>query len=130
MQKLIRHFYTRMYQHQAWSKAKSAEILDIPSGKDYESQPFVTQIVPLWTRNLDNHWLASNLQYANYRAWPVDYPVVPRDQGRVRLMFHADNTIEQVDGVVETIVKWINERLNVVEGQRPRKRDLQLREKF
>jgi 8-amino-7-oxononanoate synthase len=86
--------------------------------------------VPLWTREHENHRLAADLHYANYSAWPIDYTVVPRDQGRVRLVFHAGNTFEEIDGVVGVIADWAAERLRFAAEGKPWKRDAVLREKL
>lgn len=87
--------------------------MSIPAGDCYAEKALVTQIVPIWTRSRDNHHLAAHLHYANLTAWPVDYPVVPKEQGRVRLEFHSDNTIDQVDALIRVIMEWAGEMLEM-----------------
>lgn len=47
----------------------------------------------------------------NYVAWPIEFPAVPRGAARVRLCFHAENTIAEVDGLVSTIGSWLKARV-------------------
>ncbi|KAF2843263.1 class II aminotransferase/8-amino-7-oxononanoate synthase [Patellaria atrata CBS 101060] len=130
LQTLVRHFYRKMFDHPSFTIAKEAGILDLPSGLNFEGKEFVSQIVPVWTRNEDNHQLAANMQYADYNAWPIDFPVVPRDQGRVRLVFHTDNTIDEIDGLVEIIIQWAEEKMEYMKDRTHWKRQLILKEKL
>ena len=66
----------------------------------YETEQFLTHVVPICTREKENHLLAAHLQSANYCAWPIDHPAAPKGQGRVRLVFYAANTEAEVDLLV------------------------------
>ena len=37
-------------------------------------------------------------------------PTVPKGKERVRVCLHAGNTVEEIDGLVETILAWLNGR--------------------
>ncbi|OSX59587.1 hypothetical protein POSPLADRAFT_1150265 [Postia placenta MAD-698-R-SB12] len=50
--------------------------------------------------------LASFLQRLGYAALPIPYPVVPRGQERIRIVVHARNTEEEVDGLLGHMVEW------------------------
>lgn len=113
LQSALRYFYRTIQSHPLWEKANTAGILSIPSRDGYEHKDIVTQIVPIWTRARDNHHLAAHLHYADVTAWPVDYPVVPKEQGRVRLVLHAHNTPAQIDLLVKVIMEWANEMLEM-----------------
>lgn len=101
-----------MHSHPVWPAATKHGILALPSGEGYEKERWLTHIVPVWTKARDNHHLAAHLQYDEYTAWPVDYPVVPKGQGRIRLVFHAHNTPMEVDGLIKRICEWAQEILD------------------
>ena len=68
--------------------------------------------MPICTREKENHLLATHLQSANYCAWPIDHPAVPKGQGRVRLVFHAGNTEAEVDVLVSLVCGFAQEVLD------------------
>ncbi|KAF9889904.1 synthase [Aspergillus nanangensis] len=115
LQQNLRYFHHSIQSHPLWPKATAAHILAIPAGKDYAQKPFLTQIVPIWTRARDNHHLAAHIHFGDMTAWPVDYPVVPKEQGRVRLVFHAGNDRQQIDRLVGVIMEWAGEMLEMNE---------------
>ena len=80
---------------------------------DWEALPFVTQICPVWTRPKHNFYLALHLQATGYTVYPVSFPVVPKGADRVRVIFHAHNTDEQVRGLAAAICGWAVEMLQV-----------------
>ena len=48
---------------------------------------------------------------------PVQYPVVPVGQSRLRITLHAENTVTQVTRLVEEIFKWVEEIIDIEEGR-------------
>lgn len=84
-------------------------ILSIPISEDWESREFLAHCVPVWTRQRFNFWLIFDLQLANFCAFPIDYPTVPKGQSRTRLIFHAANTKAEVDVLASTICSLAQE---------------------
>jgi hypothetical protein len=37
---------------------------------------------------------------------PITWPTVPKGKDRVRICLHAGNTKEEVDGLIDEILKW------------------------
>jgi hypothetical protein len=118
MQHLLRHFYHKIHSNPTWAPAITSGLFTIPTGDNYQNERFLTHVVPIWTRERENHLLAAHLHLADYCAWPIDYPVVPKGQGRVRLVFHAANTEEQVETLVELICEWGREMLEYEAAER------------
>lgn len=85
--------------------------------ESWESQRFVTHICPVWTpRPKNNFWLSFHLQLAGYAAYPVYFPIVPKQQERVRLVIHAGNTEEEIRGLVASICSFGKEMLEIEES--------------
>ena len=101
---------------QIWEIAVERGILDVPLYSDWEDKPFLTHIVPIWTRQRYSYWLVFHLNIRNFRAFPVEYPVVPKGQSRVRLVFHANNTENEVERLVSAISEWAKEMINIEAG--------------
>jgi 8-amino-7-oxononanoate synthase len=57
------------------------------------------------------------LLLANIVALNIAFPIVPRGESRVRFVFHAHNTKEQVDATVTAICDWAREMLDIENGQ-------------
>lgn len=105
-----------MSDNPIWEKANDMGILSIPLSEDWEDREFIVHVVALWTRQRYNWWLTFHLQLAGISAFPIDYPTVPKGQGRIRLMFHAGNTEEQVDHLTITVCEWAKEMIEIEEG--------------
>ena len=88
-------------------------ILSVPLSEDWEEQPFLTHIVPIWTRQRYSYWLVFHLHLSEFCTFPVEYPTVPKGQSRVRVAFHANNTESQVDGLVGAICEWAQEMMSI-----------------
>jgi len=65
------------------------------------------------TKEKENHFLYLHLALANYWAFPIDPPVVPKGTGRVRLVFKATNTEAEVEGLANAICEWAQEMLDI-----------------
>lgn len=105
-----------MEANEHWSKASEMGILSIPVISDWAERDFNAHIVPLRTRQRYNWWLVFHLQLAGISAFPIDYPTVPRGQSRIRLMFHAANTEEQVETLASAICNWAAEMIEIEES--------------
>ncbi|KAI2921510.1 hypothetical protein CBS147371_2766 [Aspergillus niger] len=54
--------------------------------------------------------LAAACQQRGFMVHPIMSPTVPKGKERVRVCLHAGNTVEEIDGLVETILEWLNGR--------------------
>ena len=88
-------------------------ILSVPLTDGWEKRPFLTPIVPVWTKAGYHHRLFSHLALSKICAFAVQFPTVPKEHPRVRLVFHADHTKADVERVVAAICAWANEMLQV-----------------
>ncbi|KAJ5607370.1 class II aminotransferase/8-amino-7-oxononanoate synthase [Penicillium hordei] len=113
IQHLVKYFFETITENPVWDEANEEGILSIPLAEDWESRPFLTQVVPVMTRQRYTLWLCYHMQLAGICAFPIDYPVVPKGQGRLRVVFHATNTKEEVEKLAETICEWAQEMLDI-----------------
>ncbi|KAK3984266.1 putative aminotransferase [Cladorrhinum sp. PSN332] len=116
LQSIIRFFYTALMSHPGWEHAVETGLLSVPLAQDWESRPFLTHIIPLWTRQKYTHWLNFHLLFAGFYLFHVEHPVVPHGQSRLKLTLHADNTEEQVQGLVDALYEWIDEMEEIEES--------------
>ncbi|KAG5963907.1 hypothetical protein E4U56_002551 [Claviceps arundinis] len=116
VQQLIKYFLRCTESDPYWSKANEQGILVLPNYDDCEPRDFNAPIVSLKSRPRYIWWLAFHLHSSNISAVPVDYPAVSRGQGRIRFMFHAVNTEEQVEFLVKKIGEWAAEMMEIEAG--------------
>jgi len=50
---------------------------------------------------------------AGYSLFPIDYPVVPKGQSRVRLIVHGGNTEAEIDGMAKALFEWAEEMIEI-----------------
>lgn len=112
----MKHFFKTITSNAIWEEATKRGILFVPLSEDWDEQPFLTHIVPIWTRQRYSYWLVFHLHFFKCCAFPVEYPTVPKGQGRVRLAFHANNTASQIDELVNAICEWAQEMMKIEEG--------------
>ncbi|KAF4997928.1 hypothetical protein FGRMN_3519 [Fusarium graminum] len=117
LQYLVRMFCDIIMEDDTWQDAVDAGICSIPVSEGVESRSFVTQFLPVWTRQGQNYFLTMHLHRDGFNATPVDPPVVPRGTGRVRLIVHAGNTEEQVRGLAASVIQWAREMLEIQGGE-------------
>ncbi|KAI9151266.1 5-aminolevulinate synthase [Paramyrothecium foliicola] len=113
IQHLIRYFFKAISSSSVWEEASSMGILSIPLCEDWEDNDFLTHIIPVWTRQRYNYFLVFHLQLSGICAFPIDYPTVPKGQGRIRLIFHGCNTEAEVDKLVDRICKFAREMIDI-----------------
>jgi len=116
IQHLVRYFFALLEQDPDWEKASEEDMLYIPIMGDWESRDWQAHIVPLWTRQRYNYWLVFHLQLSGICAFPIDYPTVPKGQGRIRLMFHAGNTEKEVENLASIVCSFAREMISIEEG--------------
>ncbi|KAJ6149148.1 8-amino-7-oxononanoate synthase [Penicillium samsonianum] len=115
VQHVVKLFLTTITSHPVWDRANDAGILRIPlyEEDDWDSLPFVTQICPIWTRPKHNFYLAIHLQLAGYSVYPISFPVVPKGSDRIRIIFHAQNTDSEIQGLAQCTCEWAEEMLQI-----------------
>jgi 8-amino-7-oxononanoate synthase len=119
LQHNTKFFLEELHSNPIWEEASDAGILRMPVYEEegWDSRPFVTHICPVWTpRPKNNIWLSFHLQLAGYAAYPVFFPIVPKQQERVRIIIHAGNTEEEIRGLVASICAFGEEMLEIEES--------------
>lgn len=115
VQSLARTFFETLVSHPLWPIARRKGLLDVPLADGWEDRPFLTHIVTIWTRQNYLYWIYLHLLSASYFVLPVQHPVVPIGQSRLRVTYHAENTIAQIVGFVEQIFAWVEEIIPIEE---------------
>ncbi|KAI1110620.1 8-amino-7-oxononanoate synthase [Nemania sp. NC0429] len=117
IQRNVKYFFNLLTSSPVWDEAVEEGLLRIPLlEEDWEARPFQTHIVPLRTRPGHEMFLFFQLTLNNMNAYPMVFPVVPKGESRIRLVFHAHNTLEQIDALASTIFDWASEMLNIQNG--------------
>ncbi|KAK2608212.1 hypothetical protein N8I77_006836 [Diaporthe amygdali] len=116
IQELARHFYESITSHPDWEKAQEDGLLSVPLVEGWEERPFFTHIVTVSTRQKYVWWLYFALLSAGFCTFPVNYPVVPLGQGRLRIILHASNTHEQVTQFIDATFAWVEEMREIEAG--------------
>lgn len=114
---MVKLFLKKLTSSPIWDQANDAGFLRIPLyDDDWESQAFVSQILPIRTRPKHNYFLAFHLLLAGYSAYPISFPGVAKGKDRVRLVFHAANTDDEVEALAVCICDWAKEILEIEEA--------------
>ncbi|KAK7211020.1 hypothetical protein V2G26_018198 [Clonostachys chloroleuca] len=121
VQDLAQTFWEYLTTHPDWENARSRGLLSIPLAKDWEDRPFLVHIAAVHTRIQYIYWLYFHLIFSSYCTFPVEYPVVPLNQSRLRVTFHPCNTHEQVRGLVEAMFDWVREMIEIEEERSAQK---------
>lgn len=120
IQAVVKHFYATITETPIFEDAVDAGIFKIPLADDWESLPFVTHIVPVYTRARYAHYLYLHLLLnAKTNTVPVGFPAVPKGTERVRLVFHAHNNDEEVERIAGAICDWAKEMMEIESGHKP-----------
>ena len=117
IQNSVRHFLKTITAHPVWDEAVDKGILNIPLAEDYESIEHLTHIVPVLTRPKHELYLFFHLMINNINAYAISFPVVPKGESRVRLVFHAHNGLNQAETLATVICEWAQEMLNIEVGK-------------
>ncbi|KAI9658935.1 MAG: putative secondary metabolism biosynthetic enzyme [Bathelium mastoideum] len=113
LQRLVKHFFSLIAENMTWQHAMRNGVIDVPLLRGWEQRPFVTPIVPIFTRPQYATWMVFHLTFSQISAVPVDVPTVRKGQSRVRLTFHAHNTEAHVEKLVTTIAEWAQEMMDL-----------------
>jgi 8-amino-7-oxononanoate synthase len=116
IQRSVRHFFQALEANPIWEEAVDEGLLSIPLLEDWETRSYQTHIVPLRTRTRHEQFLFFQLLLNGINAYPMAFPVVPKGQSRIRLVFHAHNTPDQVNKLVAVICDWAKEMLEIERG--------------
>ncbi|KAI1148833.1 8-amino-7-oxononanoate synthase [Nemania diffusa] len=117
VQRNVKYFFKKLTSSPVWDQAIETGLLSIPLlDTEWEQTPYLSHIVPLLTRTGHELFLFWQLVLNNINAYPMQFPVVPKGKNRMRLMFHAHNTSEQIDKLVSTILDWASEMLDIEKG--------------
>lgn len=120
IQSAVRHFYATITDNPTFDDAVDAGIIQVPRVDDCESLPFLTHIVPVHTRPRYNHYLYLHLLLvAKINTVPVGFPAVPKGTERVRMVFHAHNTNDEVERAASAICDWAKEMLEIESRGKP-----------
>ncbi|KAJ2986090.1 hypothetical protein NUW58_g5194 [Xylaria curta] len=117
VQDRVAQFFTTMASHPIWDEANETGILSIPLMNDWEDREYLTQIVAVRTQPGHERFLFFHLLTNGINAYPMAFPVVAKGQTRVRLVFHAHNTPEQVDKVANAICDFAAEMIEIKHGK-------------
>ncbi|KAI0112237.1 5-aminolevulinate synthase [Nemania sp. FL0031] len=113
IQNLARLFFELITSHPAWPIAKEKGLLRVPLVDGWEERPFLSHIIPILTRPKYTYWLYFHLLAQSFSVFPVEHPVVPLGQGRLRVIMHSSNNEEQVRRFVKEIFSWVGEMLDI-----------------
>jgi 8-amino-7-oxononanoate synthase len=103
VQSNVRLFFSTLTSHTLWDKARDACVLHVPLVQGWQDREVLTHIVTVSTRQRHTYWLFVHLMAAGFSVFPVPCPIVPLGQSRLRIIFHADHTAEQIEGLVNTM---------------------------
>ncbi|KAI0468002.1 putative aminotransferase [Xylaria cf. heliscus] len=116
IQHLVKHFLKITASNPIFEKASDMGIVWVPLCDDWETRDFISHVISIRTRDKYSYWLAFHLQFAGYCLFPIDYPVVPKGQSRVRLVIHGGNTEAEVEGMANSLFEWAQEMIDIETG--------------
>ncbi|KAG8830022.1 hypothetical protein FRC18_008745 [Serendipita sp. 400] len=96
LQGLARYFVEQFLAHQF-----APELVRLPWSKTLLYTPIVPLLSPCAKP------LALYLQGRGFLVRPITHPTVPKGQDRVRVCLHANNTEDQINGLLKGIRSWI-----------------------
>lgn len=117
MKHLVKHFERSITADAEWESITKAGTCSIPLFDPTSSRDYITQFIPVWTREKYNYFLAVHLLGNNFSAVPINPPVVPRGTGRVRLIIHAANTEQEVTALANSVLDWAKEMRAIETGR-------------
>ena len=112
----VKYFFRQLTNDPVWEDALDAGLLSCPLTEDWEQRPYHSHIVPIRTRPRHEQYLFFHLSLSGMNAYNISYPVVPKGSSRIRLVFHAHNTEQELDKAVAAICSWAAEMLDIEEG--------------
>lgn len=116
IQTLAMLFFDTLTSHPVWPEASRRGLLCVPLVDGWEERPFLAHILPVMTRPKYTWWLYFQLLAQGFCVFPVEHPVVPAGKGRLRVIIHATNTEDQVQGFIDAIFSWVQEMIQIEDG--------------
>ncbi|RYC65395.1 hypothetical protein CHU98_g805 [Xylaria longipes] len=116
IQHVVKYFLRTATSNLVFEKASDMGIVWVPLCDDWETRDFISHVTPIRTRDKYSYWLAFYLQFAGYCLFPIDYPVVPKGQSRVRFVIHGGNTEAEVEGMANSLFEWAQEMIDIETG--------------
>ncbi|RAL11927.1 aminotransferase class I/II-fold pyridoxal phosphate-dependent enzyme [Aspergillus homomorphus CBS 101889] len=117
LQHNILYTYRLLTNHPQWQEVKRRGIIRLPTEIGWHSREFKSAIFAFITQTGKARYLAKRLQEAKFWVNAVEFPIVPKNLGRVRVTIHADNTEEQIGMVVQMIMGWAMEQAGSETGE-------------
>ncbi|KAF3020625.1 hypothetical protein E8E14_011735 [Neopestalotiopsis sp. 37M] len=117
IQDLARLFFDSLTAHSLWDAAATRGLLRVPLADGWEDRSFLAHIIPVSTQQKYTWWLYFHLLAHSFCVFPVEHPIVPMGQGRLRVILHAANTEEQVQRFVDSIYTWVEEMMDIEDGK-------------
>ncbi|KAF5627068.1 8-amino-7-oxononanoate synthase [Fusarium sp. NRRL 52700] len=108
VQSNIKLFYSAVIEHRGWPTCQHLGIIAIPMKP--ASNTVKSPIIPVLAHRGGAASLGQFLSNAKFRVLVVHFPVVPKDEERVRINLHADHTSDQILSLVDLILEWTQSR--------------------
>ncbi|ROT42958.1 PLP-dependent transferase [Sodiomyces alkalinus F11] len=115
LHQLTTFYLDTLTSHPVYKKAYKKGLLKMPVHEDgsWHETP-ITHIVPLWTpRKKHALYLTFHLTRDGINGCYIVFPIVGKGEDRVRLLLHAHNTKEQVMTLIDSIITWTQEMLDI-----------------
>ena len=116
LQDLNKIFLSLISTDSVIDQAKDFGILSFPTSDDWEERTLFSHVVPIRTQPKRAFWLCFHLIERGLSAMPMEFPTVPKGQDRIRLTFHATNTVAEVEELVHAISEWAQEMIEIDRG--------------
>jgi 8-amino-7-oxononanoate synthase len=113
----VKYFFESLLANPVWEEAMDEGLISVPLAEDWEERSFHSHVVPVKLRPGHEHYLFVHLAVANMNAYCISYPIAPKGTGRIRLVFHAHNTKEEIDRLIEVVSDWVVEMLEMERGE-------------
>ncbi|KAF7594369.1 hypothetical protein BBP40_009350 [Aspergillus hancockii] len=106
LQENLRFFYQNLTASPWWKEAKQQGVFSLPTEEAWQSVPFLAPIIALAVQTGKAKDLAQRLHRAKFWVNPVNFPLVPKNKDRIRIVVHSDNTKNQIKAIVLLIMGW------------------------
>ncbi|KAF8588243.1 PLP-dependent transferase [Ramaria rubella] len=103
--RLCAHF---LFSLRRYLQNSPSDLLFIPEVQHDPSINVLSPIIPLLTPY--PRPLAAHLQNLGFLTRPITHPTVPKGMDRVRICLHAGNTLQEVNGLLTSIIAWVSAR--------------------
>ncbi|CAG8948468.1 unnamed protein product [Penicillium salamii] len=110
LQRNITYLYNHLENQPQWEAILRLEILRVPILRGWEMRPFQTPIVTVYTQKGQSKPLSIELRGRGYSVQQGGHPFIPRGLEGIRIMVHAGNNENEIQGLVEGIMAWSDTR--------------------